>query len=557
MTAPSYWKAFVCRVSFTTAEANTKVRVRGQCIVLATSKIALTSALLIANLDVDGITMSGNTPTFGAGFEVTRGGSIDEVITVATTGSRFIDFLYFDADQNTDDGNVATQVCGSIEYVGTKMGSDFTMDYSHGAGTSPGGKPTTTAWTVLKLKEVTFENGWNIKQDNGNGNYPEPHWKRDATGSPLQPCPYLYSANATGKNFLRIKKAEWTVENATTGFSVSADGSDEINIPATVATVSTVGTDTTASISGVNASTAFGIKTDFFNPFELTWKFSFPNPNQTTLLWEIAGSSKNPIYVCLTTNTTLPSTPYRTSVHLACSNKGAVDASQSVDKTWDIFKTLDVKAWNETTKDFSRLLYYYKPGTKFAENPSISYTELLSNPLGTGRCGAWGRLFYYSCKLNDANIFLILILPSGKISGRSLSGLVIKDWDFLVVKNIYEMTFPLQTPPIDYPDMEPAPTNKIYGDLKSKNTIKGQNSGNVSPSQKIFKDHLIVMHNTKYLDPSYGIEYTCKRDFQDKAVKAFELEYELQAGQVVKEVVEPVDATNVTFSVVSESSGSE
>ncbi|MDR2644070.1 MAG: hypothetical protein LBC74_14915 [Planctomycetaceae bacterium] len=537
MTVNGNWKGFVCRASFTTTEADTVIRVRGGCIVLADSQVGLTSAILITDLDVTAVTIdAGGNPTFGTGEERMRGeGDIDKLITVATAGNHYIDFMYFDADQNTDDNTPATQVWGTIEYVGTKKGSDFTMDYTHGAGTSPGGLPLATPWLVLKLSKVTFGNGWDVVQDNGNGNYPEPHWKRDMTSNPLQPCPYLYSANATGKKTLRIKEAEWDVENGTAGnsFSVRSVGNDEINIPETNVTIA----NSKISISNINADNSFAVKTDFFNPFALDWQFKFPNPGKKELGWEKAGTSKNPIYVCLTSSPDLFYTPYRSVVHWACSNKGATTPNLSVDKTWDIFKTLDVKAWNETTKDFSRLLYYYKPGTTFTENAE-TVNDLLKSSLGTGRCGAWAALFYMACKMNGAaDIDFVVANPR-----PPFSGFIIKDFENQVptpTSDYNKFDFSLQTPPTPIPDMVPEPADKKYGDFLNKNTLPGQNSGTSAPSQKAFTNHAVIHYAGKYLDPSYGTEYISPEDFYDKAVVAIMYGYEVTPSGQLRWLVVP------------------
>ncbi|MDR1478929.1 MAG: hypothetical protein LBJ00_08300 [Planctomycetaceae bacterium] len=100
-TVAGKWTGFVCRVSFTTNEANVVVRLRGECVVLKKPDIYQTSGLLIANPDTNAITVQGGNIVFGDGNFVGRGDpNLNINVTIQTTGSHFVDFLFFDADQN-------------------------------------------------------------------------------------------------------------------------------------------------------------------------------------------------------------------------------------------------------------------------------------------------------------------------------------------------------------------------------------------------------------------------------------------------------------------------
>jgi len=65
----------------------------------------------------------------------------------------------------------------------------------------------------------------------------------------------------------------------------------------------------------------------------------------------------------------------------------------------------------------------------------------------------------------------------------------------------------------------------VYGDLKSKSTLAGQNTA--PPSEKVFDAHFIVKLDpavaaaSPYYDPSYGVNYLNAADFEAKAVKGY------------------------------------
>ena len=122
--------------------------------------------------------------------------------------------------------------------------------------------------------------------------------------------------------------------------------------------------------------------------------------------WQVAGVSKNPLYVCLSSTGPNTATLYRTVVHLACSNAGATSQSEAAANTWDNFSTgsgpKNVKTWGESTK-----LYYYEPGKTFDENPHIDCADPPgTNPLLSahrGQCSTWATLLQDAWSVNGVN----------------------------------------------------------------------------------------------------------------------------------------------------------
>jgi hypothetical protein len=149
-TIAGKWTVFVCRVHFTTTVANTRLRIAGGVIVLSPSGIYLTSALCVGKLDIPLWTAN---PSDGSPIcqdntlDVYRGDAdIDTEYLVANTGEHFVDVTFWDVDQNTNDGQPATQVWAALSYAGENAGSGFTVDYTHGWDNS--GNNPATAWEI-------------------------------------------------------------------------------------------------------------------------------------------------------------------------------------------------------------------------------------------------------------------------------------------------------------------------------------------------------------------------------------------------------------------------
>lgn len=92
----------------------------------------------------------------------------------------------------------------------------------------------------------------------------------------------------------------------------------------------------------------FAPQVKFFDPLALKWEISLDG-GKTFIE---AGTSQNPVYFCLRGPIDEKPKPYRTVVHLACSNDGATTADEAVEKTWALFLGKNVKGWDEEEKAF-------------------------------------------------------------------------------------------------------------------------------------------------------------------------------------------------------------
>lgn len=159
-----------------------------------------------------------------------------------------------------------------------------------------------------RLLEVSFSGGRDIKRDDDSGTYSAPHW-RDAPG--LQ-YPYLVQAGKT----LTIANAKVRVFPAITGTPlVRGTREDVVSIPPTQSSRVSATADV-YEISNVATGAPFpSNRTAFYPAFDIRWEVSLDNGRT----WESAGTSSNPIYVCLS-DTAAAAILFRTVVHLACSN---------------------------------------------------------------------------------------------------------------------------------------------------------------------------------------------------------------------------------------------
>lgn len=319
---------------------------------------------------------------------------------------------------------------------------------------------------------------------------------------------------------MKIVNAKWKITAPVSGATYTIKGTgpniggSTLEIPATAATL--VGTNV-LEINDVGATVAFETsKVKFFNTFDIDWKISVNGG-----AYQNAGKSQNPIYACLRglDGDDLPK-PYYTVVHVACASDGATNADQAVINTWGrLSGPSNLNGWNEVANDWTRPLYYYKPGTTFDENPvPASYAEatetLLQSGLDTGQCITWAMLMYDALRLNGAAPEYIL----ATVEDTDFQRFLVKDWTPNAFAGTKEFFFE-----DDIPDMVPVPSGGVYGDFTNQATLKGQNSGNLAPSQKVFGNHQFLKYTPSataavYYDPSYGKTYSSQLDFQQKAV---------------------------------------
>lgn len=251
--------------------------------------------------------------------------------------------------------------------------------------------------------------------------------------------------------------------------------------------------------------------TDARIPYVITWKCrTSPDvlPRQWTG-WSTFGTTSNPLYVCLAAPSTSPL--YRTVVHNACKNGGAATEQQAFDRTWLAFNGCVTKTWNGQT------LYYYQPGTTFAQNFS-TLADLLTNR--RGQCGAWREFMLACLGVHNIGAIPVRVEPSHNPPNQDDDGMVVKKWSEDNAGSppppyLWKISFPSGT------KGEMVPGGPDYGDLTSEPSIAGQGTAGSCPSEKIFGVHLILKYGSQYYDPSYSKYYTSSNHMESVAIYGF------------------------------------
>lgn len=359
-----------------------------------------------------------------------------------------------------------------------------------------------------------------MQKDDGSGPYDDPQWASPLSSLGARKYPYLYKSTTKPAVGAQIE------------LSAAADPAKKYYVRAVNTSLAVAFEDAEASISSddkvliLNGTTLEGLgfpagKTYYEENFVILFYLKIGEDGK----YNLVGGSVNPIYACLADPLAegFP-TPYRTVVHLACSEKGAATQSAAMLKTWSIFSKSkpeagkmkegpkNVMAWNEIAQNWSRPLYYYEAGTIFEKNGE-TLAKLIGPPndgvWGSGRCGAWAELLVSALKINGvaAQQTGISLIP-----GLGITYFWVNKWnhynsskDFAFMKN--------------YNEMQPGPALGDYGAMSDINGAPGSNSP--KPSQKSWFDHAIVKYDGLYYDPSYGLIYSDAADFQSTCIFCF------------------------------------
>ncbi len=345
--------------------------------------------------------------------------------------------------------------------------------------------------------------------------------------------PYLIQANVA----LRIANVQVDVVGDITGDGPKVRGTQSDGFALGPTTLSHVG-GVRYEANNIDVTPEFPANlTAFYDTFDIEWEVS-----RDGMTWEYAGTSSNPIYVCLANPNASPAsglTVFRTLVHLACSNPGATDADTAVARTWSLLSGLVARTWDLTTP-----LYYYRTASTFSAN-GVDIAALLRD--GTGQCLSWAHLLQDAWTLNgigvnsDSNGCSYYTIATCTLTGDSYFW--VKTWSSLPTSDDW---FYFESTSFD---MIPYPSDGQYGHyddgggstFKNEHTVPGQNSGSGAPSQKVFSNHQFVKYKSlsgisTYFDPSYGVTYASASDFQAVAVSGF--------GNVI-EGVPPISPTKM------------
>jgi hypothetical protein len=288
-------------------------------------------------------------------------------------------------------------------------------------------------------------------------------------------------------------------------------------------------------------------ETEHYSPLSAHWSFS-PSGQACSspgAQCRPAGSTSSEVYVTLAQPSGLSeSVMPLTAVKLAIGNGGATTQTDAFNETWAQFAgPANVTAW-----DNQRKLYYYQQGVGFF-SCALNSVGLLTQPNGSGQCGAWQHLFLDSLAVNG------IIGSQTSITTVDGSLFLVKDWNYGAPSSpstppyYWRETFPLENGNC----CGMVPVSLVSGDLTSLSTLYGQNTA--PPSEKLFARHFIVEAPAglsvggPYFDPSYGVTYQNNCDFENKAVAG----YAVLAGQPnpptqVIAVRQPTGSCNISFS---------
>jgi hypothetical protein len=190
-----------------------------------------------------------------------------------------------------------------------------------------------------------------------------------------------------------------------------------------------------------------------------------------------------------------------------------------VSDTWANFSGLDVCAWDEAERNYTRELKYY---ATFGADNVTSAPEMLENPNDQGQCGAWADLLQYSLAANGVSSDIIRVAPPATAPDdpNGYSGFAVKNIRFWSPPKFPGHHWPYEIwDPADYYDPDnTTPAEKDLGEV-AIDGIPGQN--NSAPQSKIFGVHFIVLHGTTYYDPSYGTTAASAADYTESAVDAW------------------------------------
>jgi hypothetical protein len=272
--------------------------------------------------------------------------------------------------------------------------------------------------------------------------------------------------------------------------------------------------------------------TQFFNPMNIKWKFSYKGNRTKTI-----STSKHKVYVTLDEPNQALEKLYLSYLHWAISDPGATTKSEVVRKTWQHFASRELTAW-----DGKRKLRYYPLGGH--PDDKKGWPEYcLTSPNGYGQCDNFAYLFSDTLMVNDIKHLLISVttktLGVHPQKGGIREWMLIKKWtvkgkpSFLEKETKYQWKLQLykRTNNPELGSMISPGTGSFmpgnrYGDFVNKTGLPGQNI--VTPSEKFFEEHQLVKITESlptglnpYFDPSYGVTFQNQLDFETNAVYGY------------------------------------
>lgn len=253
---------------------------------------------------------------------------------------------------------------------------------------------------------------------------------------------------------------------------------------------------------------------------------------------EFVGVTNIPLYLALYQPNYAP--VYRTVVQLATEGP-TLEATQTallLQKVWSKFASRSVTSWKGTP------LTYYPTGQKF-DACALTEQALLTQWNYDGRCGSFAPLLAKALGLNGITAQKISVVPQPGFA----KGFLVRNWSIKKTSHSAEPDWKWlwkTTPSPSSNEMVPAPDpGETYEDLTSLLGLSGQNSG--TPSQKAFPDHAIVFSQGRYLDSSYGSEYSGPQAFEANSIAYYFRGNSWNLPANYKEARQPGAGTSVIF----------
>ncbi len=206
-------------------------------------------------------------------------------------------------------------------------------------------------------------------------------------------------------------------EEAFEGATIEGDGPDGLHFTAQLADFGAIG-DKDYAYAGFDSDTVLTEGTvNWYHPLTIKWTLKEGGRS-------LSGSSANEVFVTL--DAPECATLYRTVAYLACSNAGATTQPQALANTWAMFSQgtgedehpADVKAWNEDTRSYDRMLYYWTVDR--GDDPEVVASntgQLLQIANANGNCLAWVDIFHQALLVNNVAVLPVQVLPDVGVGG--------------------------------------------------------------------------------------------------------------------------------------------
>jgi hypothetical protein len=382
--------------------------------------------------------------------------------------------------------------------------------------------PTKTAKAVkIRAKSVAFGGSViTVKQDDGSGDYPTPHWKdnsvpadddNDDVGDHNFPVAYV-------RNTSMVLTAEFEVEPASalggaTSATVTGTGS------AGGTTYVFTGTATVGggliTLSNAQANVPLPNRIDYFNRLDIGWTIA-PNggsmPNCGPL------QTKHRVYVLLGTPNT--GSRFETLIHLSCTDAAGKDnENDAVPAIWNEFtdRVVTRKPKNGfNNPDGVQMLYWNPPSTV-----SQTLEGMLAQPAGNGSCVAWAGLLHEALGAQGIASSQVHQVTATYRDDPSMGGgpsvMLVKNWSFIG---------PGSAPP--------ACTLFTYLPSEITDLLGAPAQANADPPGGFF-NHFIVRYSGNWYDPSYGTgPFVSDGNWENAALDGYKKLCAASMGEVAK-----------------------